>query len=180
MAHCSQTQSADMDIQLAPESPWAALDPYAKLVTALLPRASGMAAFDTRGELRWTSEDAISADLPPIIGKSLQPCPGTAPAKPANAFFRRTAAPLYLFWLRDDAGELVSVLAILWRTGEAEPRAFSLVHSLVKPALEVLRRELLSRASIDSPAWCPDARVTGTSRFCSPLGNGASGHGRHR
>ncbi len=137
-----------MDSELAPENPWAALDPYAQLVTALLPRAAGVAAFDTRGDLGWTSEGQISPDLPPIILKSLERARALT-AEAGERILSDDAAPLYLFWLRDDHGLLVSVLAILWRTGEAEPRPFSLVHSLLKPALEVLRRELVSRASID-------------------------------
>lgn len=58
-------------------------------------------------------------------------------------------APVYVFWLRDDAGMLASTVAIVWRQGQSSPREFSFVHALLKPALEVLRRELLARASID-------------------------------
>ena len=131
------------------DSSWAALEPYAKLVTALVPRAAGVAVFDTDGELRWTSEEASSPDLPPQVRASLVNA-AASPTEAGERVLLEGDAPVYMFWLRDDAGELASCVAILWRTGETSPREFSFVHALVKPALEVLRRELLSRANIDS------------------------------
>ena len=138
-----------MDSPKGRNSLWSALDPYAQLVTALLPRAAGVAAFDAAGELRWTNESSSSPDLPPVVLQSLQRVSAnTDQAGELVAVHGDT--PTYLFWLRDDSGALISVLAILWRTGDSDQRSFSFVHALVKPALECLRRELLARASINN------------------------------
>ena len=136
---------------------WSALDPYAKLMTALLPRAAGVAVFDATGELRWTSEESSSPDLPPQVRASLE----RSLEKPDYAGERvmlDAQSPVYLFWMRDEAGVLASVLVILWRTGDSAPREFGFVHALVRPALEVLRRELLSRANLDALRGALSAR----------------------
>jgi len=63
---------------------------------------------------------------------------------------------VYLFCLRDDAGELRALVVIVWGAASAsaasarELRTFTFVHSLLKPALECLRRDLMARASIAS------------------------------
>ena len=59
--------------------------------------------------------------------------------------------PVYLFWLRNDAGGLAALVAILCRSNgntENDARSFSLVQALLRPALECLRRDLLARAAI--------------------------------
>jgi len=118
--------------------------PYAQLVAALLPRAAGISLFEPGGELRWTSEDAIG----PGAGSAVRASADKAGA--SNDAGERTQLlqdePLYLFWLRDDARTLMAVLAVSWKTGEAEPRTFAYVHAMLRPLLECLRRELLLRA----------------------------------
>ena len=46
---------------------WSELEPYAQLIRALLPRAAGISVFDPEGELRWTSEPSVAADLPRLV-----------------------------------------------------------------------------------------------------------------
>ena len=40
----------------ADADPWGSFEPYVQLVSSLLPRASSVALFDAKGELRWSSE----------------------------------------------------------------------------------------------------------------------------
>jgi diguanylate cyclase (GGDEF)-like protein len=128
---------------------WSELEPYAQLIRALLPRAAGISAFDPEGEIRWTSENSVAADLPRLVRLSV-----AASADRSGEAGERVLiggeAPVYLFWMRNDAGELLSIIAITWRGGEAEKRTFAFVHGLLKPALECLRRELLSRERFES------------------------------
>ncbi len=54
--------------------------------------------------------------------------------------------PVYLCSLRDDAGALLAVFAVVCRPNEAQDKRtsdFSFAHSLLAPALECLRRELI-------------------------------------
>ncbi|MEO7774360.1 MAG: EAL domain-containing protein [Steroidobacteraceae bacterium] len=138
--------------EVAPKRPnlWTSLDPYAQLITTLLPRATGIAAFDAEGELRWTSEVfASDAEFPQLIHTSRR----NAAAQPhgnGELTVLHGDTPVYTFWLRNDAGLLIAILAIVWRSGETEQRQFEFVYTMAKPALEVLRREIVSRASIDS------------------------------
>ncbi|MET0292632.1 MAG: EAL domain-containing protein [Steroidobacteraceae bacterium] len=126
---------------------WAQLEPYAQLLTALVPRAAGVELYDPIGALRWSSANETSTDLASLVGASIDRAAALAES-PGELVVMPGGVPAYLFWLRADAGELVATLAILWRESEQEPRSFSLLHSLVRPALECLRRELLSRGNI--------------------------------
>lgn len=130
--------------------PWGSFDPYAQLVKSLMPRASSIAVFDTSGELRWSSETTTGPDLVHLVEETLT----AARSDKGNAGEVRTLdgnVPVYLFWLRNDADNLVAIVAILCKaTGgtEGDSRSFSLVQALLRPALECLRRDLLARAAI--------------------------------
>ncbi|MEO6185701.1 MAG: GGDEF domain-containing protein, partial [Steroidobacteraceae bacterium] len=122
--------------------------PYAQLVAALLPRAAGLTVFDPDASMRWTSEESIDPAFQKLVEKS-----AAAASKSAEAGERVQLGaqdPLYLFWLRDEAAALTGIFAITWRTGESEQRTFAYVHAMLKPVLEVLRRELVLRARFTS------------------------------
>jgi diguanylate cyclase (GGDEF)-like protein len=131
---------------------WGSLQPYAQLIRALLPRASNVAVFDTDGKLRWSSDHTTGPDVLDLIDGALQ----AARADSKSAGLVRVLEgnqPVYVCWLRDEAEGLLAIVAILCRasasgSAEGEPRAFSFVHALLRPALECLRRDLLARASI--------------------------------
>ena len=59
--------------------------------------------------------------------------------------------PAYLFWLRDGAGNVAAIVAVVCNRlkVDADVLPFSYVHDQLKPALELLRRDLLARADID-------------------------------
>jgi diguanylate cyclase (GGDEF)-like protein len=128
------------------------LDPYAQLIRALLPRTSGMSVFNERAELIWSSETLIDATMRELVAESLR----TASIDSDSSGQLRAiegAEPLYVFWLRRDAGAragaIFAVILIRYQLGTAaEPRSFSFLHGLIKPALECLRRELLAREEI--------------------------------
>ena len=137
-----------MNQPVEPTSQWTGFEPYAQLIGALLPRAAGIALFDPQGEVRWTSESSMDPDLPQLVKLSVAAAADRS-GQPGERVTLGGDQPVYLFWLRDDNLLLNCILAIVWRTnGESEARSFAFVHGLVKPAIEVLRRELVARLSV--------------------------------
>ena len=126
-------------------------EPYVQLIRSLLPRASNVALFNTKGDLRWSSETTTGPDLLEVVDDAL----GKARTAADSAGQLRVLAgniPVYLCWLRDDSARLLSILAVVCRpTSEQDPeaRSFSFAYALLRPALECLRRDLMSRVAID-------------------------------
>lgn len=138
---------------------WASFEPYARLIRSLLPRSHGVSLFDSQGEVRWQSEPATGPELQRLVAESLSVA--RAPDGGAGALHLLAGSiPVYLCWLRDDARRLLAVLAIACRASgkrEVETRSFDVAYSLLKPALECMRRDLLSQATIDRLSRAVDA-----------------------
>jgi diguanylate cyclase (GGDEF)-like protein len=129
--------------------PWGSFEPYAQLVKSLLPRATGVAVFDTAGELRWSSENTTGPDLINLVDDAQ--LTARSDTRSVGQVRMLDDAPVYLFWLRDEREQLVSIIAITCRANgnsDSDTKNFSLVQSLLRPALECLRRDLLARAAI--------------------------------
>ncbi len=141
--------AADSDSR-ASLSAWTDLEPYAQLLRALMPRATGISVFDPRANLRWSSESATYPDLFRAVEASRSDAHADN-ASLGQLQMMEGGVPLYLCWLRDEEqGQLLAIVAIQCRaSGEGQARAFALVHPLIRPALEALRRELASRVSLD-------------------------------
>jgi diguanylate cyclase (GGDEF)-like protein len=129
---------------------WSSLEPYAQLVRALLPRLTNLGVFNARGELHWAGEMAVGPDLSHAVISSLEAASRTADSQ--GELCSVGGEPAYLFWLRrdDSLSDLkpFALVAIICRAAEGEQRSFSFVQSLVRPAIECLRRELLARDEI--------------------------------
>ncbi|HEY6483791.1 MAG TPA: EAL domain-containing protein [Steroidobacteraceae bacterium] len=133
-----------------PADPWGSFEPYVQLVRSLLPRATMVALFDATGDMRWSS-DTIGPDLHALVEATLK-SEGVAPQGPGQLRMLDGSLPIYLCWLRDESELLLGVLAVVCRQNgeaQAEGRGFSFAHSLLRPVLECLRRDLLSRTAID-------------------------------
>jgi len=128
--------------------------PYAQLVAALLPRAAGVTLFAPDGETRWTSEDFITPAHAPLIRKSAA---AAAQSEEPGELLQLGGEPLHVFWLRDELGGVGALLAISWRLAEAGSRGLPYVHAMLKPVLEILRRELNLNARLARPASASDA-----------------------
>ena len=123
---------------------WGSLEPYAQLFRALLPRASCIAVYSPDGQQRWSS-DTTGPDLTAAVEGALPAAEADAAAAGEMRVIGGQAG--YFFWLRQEEGALLAGVAVLCRSSssEAEPRAFAFVHSLLKPALECMRRDLQAR-----------------------------------
>jgi len=126
---------------------WGSFEPYAQLVISQLPRAASVTLFDAKGELRWSTEATSGPDLVMLIEEALS-VTDSGPESHGELRMLAGGLPVYICWLRTDAGSLIAILAITCRAADTEARSFALVHALLRPALECLRRDLLARAAI--------------------------------
>jgi diguanylate cyclase (GGDEF)-like protein len=134
-----------------PGQPGDRFDPYVRLIRSLLPRTSCVAMFGPAGELLWTTETITGPDLMNIVDDALI----STRANPESAGQMRLLAgnlPVYMWALRDDEQQLLSLLALVGRPSDAQDRRgndFSFVCQLLAPAVECLRRELMAHAAIE-------------------------------
>jgi diguanylate cyclase (GGDEF)-like protein len=126
---------------------WGSFEPYAQLVISQLPRAASVTLFDSKGELRWSTDPTVSPDLVTLVEET-RTLAERGPESPGELRLLGADVPVYVCWLRSDSGGLIAILAIACRAAEVEARSFALVHALLRPALECLRRDLLARAAI--------------------------------
>ena len=129
--------------------PWSSFEPYGRLVRSLLPRVTSVALYDAAARLRWSSERTPGPDLQDLVENALAAA-GTAHGAGQMRLLDGTV-PVYLCWLRDDSERLIGVVVVACRQNgdrESEALGFSVAHALLRPALECLRRELLSRAAL--------------------------------
>lgn len=131
--------------------PWGSFEPYVQLVRSLLPRAFSVSLFDAAGAMRWSSETTTGPDFYSLVEDAVTSS-GTRPQGPGLVKMLDGGQLVYLFWMRDEAEELIGIVAVMCRqsgTAESEVQEFSFKHALLRPVLECLRRDLLSRAAID-------------------------------
>jgi diguanylate cyclase (GGDEF)-like protein len=126
------------------------MEPYAQLVRSLLPRAASLSLFDSTGKLLWTSAQATNPDLFALVLQGIaameQDRDGLGLQVPLS-----DEGPGYIFWIRGENNALVAIAAIVCtpvRGNDLLP--FSYVRDQLHPALELLRRDLLARANIES------------------------------
>jgi diguanylate cyclase (GGDEF)-like protein len=125
------------------------MEPYAQLVRSLLPRAASLSLFDNTGKLLWTSAQTTNPDLFALVLEGIAQVEADRDGLGQHCALP-DEGPAYLFWLRDVRENLAAVVAVMCtrRPGDADPLPFSYVHEHLKPALELLRRDLLARADI--------------------------------
>ncbi len=130
------------------------MEPYAQLVGSLLPRAAWLSLFDKTGKLLWTSAASTNPDLFALVLQgiaSIESHPDhTSEGAGGQLVQLPGEGPGYLFWLCDEHGALASIAAVVCNRvrADGELLPFSYVREQLKPALELLRRDLLARADI--------------------------------
>jgi diguanylate cyclase (GGDEF)-like protein len=142
--------SAPQTTDPAPGPPAFRVEPYARLVRSLVPRAAGIAMFGTTGELLWSSETMTGPDLMNVVDDALTAA-RTGPGSGGQLRLLAGNEPVYLCPMRDDAGQLLGVVAVVCKASESQDKKaqdFSFAQSLLAPALECLRRELVAQATI--------------------------------
>jgi diguanylate cyclase (GGDEF)-like protein len=145
---------------------------YAHLLRSLMPRARMISLYGAGGELRWVTDGVERPELRPFVEAMI--AAGTKPAgeDPEGKVALVEQEPGCFFRLTGDDGELVGILVFLCPASaySAGPPEFQRTRQQLAPLLELLRRDLASRAA---PALQPpDAGLTqelefllGTARF---------------
>jgi diguanylate cyclase (GGDEF)-like protein len=148
----SITETLISPAQSALQAEWHSLEPYGQLLRVLLPRMSGFSVFNASGELCWSSDMTLDAETREAIDESIRA--GLIDTESAGQLrIVNDEEPVYVFWLRPESGETqrpFAIVAIRCRPGfdTSERGSFTFVHSLVRPAMECLRRELQARDKI--------------------------------
>ena len=141
--------SPSPDSEYVPGQPGARFEPYVRLLRSLLPRTSCIAMFGAAGELMWSTDTMTSPDLINIVDDALLSV-SSNPQSPGQHRLLAGNLPVYLCALRDDEQQLLALLAVVCRPGDdRRNHDFSFAYSLIGPALECLRRDLVARATID-------------------------------
>jgi diguanylate cyclase (GGDEF)-like protein len=137
--------------ELPAGQPGSRFEPHVRILRSLLPRACSVALFGPEGELEWTTDPTIGPDLSNAVDDALGAARSVDPG-PGQLRMLEGSQPVYLCPLRDDAGQLRAMVAIVCRAAEKKDRKnhdFIFAYSLIAPALECLRRELVTRVTID-------------------------------
>lgn len=127
----------------------ASMEPYAQLVRSLLPRAASVNLFDSKGKLLWSSAVSANSELFAVVLEAISHLENDREGAGQHCVLPDDA-PAYLFWLRDASGGVAAIAAVVCkRASPAEVLPFSFVLEQLRPAMELLRRDLLARANID-------------------------------
>ena len=115
----------------------------------LLPRATAIAIYDRLGVALWASDGFDDPELHRVLQDALASrTRGRGTVDDGFAEIPVASRPLtsscYVMRSRD----LLGIVGLVSREIDREPRPFSLVHGLLRPALECLERELASQSSI--------------------------------
>src|SRR5512145_1535917 len=118
-------------------------DPYGQLVKMLLPRAQSIAIYDRMGLPVWLNDGVDSPELHRLMQETLsRELADSARGEGfSESIDRDHVAHVFLLRGADDA--LLGAVGIISRESaqRGEARPFSLVHGLLRPALECLTRE---------------------------------------
>jgi diguanylate cyclase (GGDEF)-like protein len=126
------------------------LDPYGQLIKMLLPRAQAIAIYDRMGLPVWLNDGSDSPELHRLMQETLSRELQDQPRGDgfSEAIDRDHMA--HVFLMRGADGVLLGSVGIISRESaqRGEARPFSLVHGLLRPAIECLTREFASQYSI--------------------------------
>jgi len=126
------------------------LDPYGQLIKMLLPRAQSIAIYDRMGLPVWLNDGVDSPELHRLIQETL--AEEIAEQSHGEGFTEAVDRDhsAHVFMLRGPDLALLGTVGIISRESSqrGEARPFSLVHGLLRPALECLTRELAAQYSI--------------------------------
>jgi len=122
------------------------LDPYGHLLRMLMPRAVGIAFYDSHGKALWVADGYDGPDPLPLVRAALTDVPPATTDRIDGFSQAYEGAPAYVFRLRDGGGDVIAIATLLTRDNENRP--YSYVQHLVQPALECLQRELDARSSL--------------------------------
>ena len=128
------------------------LETYTQLLRALLPRMTGVSIYNAAAEVIWSSEMVTDPSLARVVNESMRTA-CTEPGTPGVCI--PDSEPMYIYWLWKPntcapTPPFATVLLRCKASSSGEQHTLKFVHSLVRPALEILTRELVSREQISN------------------------------
>ncbi len=135
---------------LEAESFSTSLDPYGQLVKMLMPRAVCIAIYDRMSMPMWLSDGYDGHDLSQLVEEALNLARHDQCDPEERDGFARSwdgGDTSYVFILRDGS-QLLGALAVSSQDGSSGARPFSFMQGLLRPALQVLSRELINQYNI--------------------------------
>jgi len=132
------------------------LDPYGQLVKMLMPRALCITIYDRNGMPLWLSDGCEGPDLLQLVEEGLNSARSANPDPEEKHGFARSwdGDTAYVFILRD--GEiLLGAVALSCRDSGSGSRPFSLLFGLLRPAIQVLSRELANQYNLSDSQKSP-------------------------
>jgi len=125
------------------------LDPYGQLVKMLMPRASCIAIYDRTSTPLWLSDGCDGPDLTHLMEEALAAAVSDSADPDEHEGFARSWSgdTAYVFILRDGA-TLLGALGVTCQDSASGARPFSLMQGLLRPAIQVLSRELASQYNV--------------------------------
>jgi diguanylate cyclase (GGDEF)-like protein len=128
------------------------LDPYGQLIKLLMPRALTIAIFDRHGMPLWVVADgADSPDLQELaqeVAAQIESL-GEQGRNKGGASREWNGESAYIFAMRDNHGNVIGMVGVISPDTASGSRPFGIVQGLLRPALEVLARELTAQYNID-------------------------------
>jgi diguanylate cyclase (GGDEF)-like protein len=139
--------TTDVLAQLDPTS----FNPYGQMLRMLLPRALSIVIYDHKAQTLWSADGCESVDLQQLVEDEIVARQTQAPAhewcEARRLDMDQDAA--YLFGLHDQQSRLMGVVVVV-QGDRTAARSVENLLGLLRPALEVLLRELINQSSIDS------------------------------
>ncbi len=126
------------------------LDPYGQLMKMLMPRALCIGIYDHLSTPLWLSDGCEGPDLPQVVEEALNSARSPDPDPSERDGFARSwdGETAYVFILRE-GNHLLGAVALSCRDGSGGVRPFSLMVGLLRPALQVLTRELVNQNPVE-------------------------------
>lgn len=147
--HFSMSTILDDEDTVEAQTLTTSLDPYGQLVKMLMPRALCITIYDRNGMPLWLSDGCEGPDLLQLVEEGLNSARSANPDPEEKNGFARSwdGDTAYVFILRD--GEtLLGAVALSCRDSGSGSRPFSLLFGLLRPAIQVLSRELANQYSL--------------------------------
>ncbi len=125
------------------------LDPYGQLIKMLMPRASSIGIFDRDGLSLWWSDGEENPDLQDLTNEARANDTELATHNVSGFSRALNGDSAYVFAMRDAQNVALGFFAVISPDTASGARPYTIVHGLLRPALDVLTRELANQYSID-------------------------------
>jgi len=125
------------------------MDPYGQLIKMLMPRAISIGVFDRDGLPLWWSDGVDNPDLQDLIREASAGDVALAAQHVAGFARGWNGDSAYVFAVRDGHQSALGFVGVVSPDLASGARPFNVIHGLLRPALDVLTRELFNQTNIE-------------------------------